>query len=388
MRVAIVSKTFVADTAQRQLEWIARQPDMELVLVTPPEWHADDGRVLPFVPRFTQSYEVRQLPVRLNGRYHFYTYRGLQRTLAGIHPDLVHIDEEPYNPAGAQAQWCADRLGVPSVFVAWQNLYRTYPFPFAQMERRNYRHTAHIIAGNASVANVLRQKGYVGPISTFSVHGVDPDIYSPQPRGARDESFIIGYIGRLVLYKGVGLLIQALSGMPAECRLRIVGSGPDEAALRQLAMETGVAQRVEFVPGVPATAVPEVLAEMDVLALPSLSRPNWTEQFGRVLIEAMSCGVPVVGSDSGEIPNVIGEAGLVVPEGDVAALRAALLSLVSQPSLRAVYAHHGRERVLERFTQEQVARKVMDVYRRVLHARAGTLASAGGERVAATDSVS
>ncbi len=381
MRVAIVSKTFVAETAQLQLEWIARQPGIELTLITPPEWRSDDGRLLPFVPRFTDGYAYRTVPVLLNGRYHFYVYRGLHSALQDVDPDLVHIDEEPYNPAGAQAQRSAEALGSPSVFNAWQNLYRAYPPPYVWMEQYNYSHTAHIIAGNAAAAAVLRRKGYRGPVSTFSLHGVDPELYAPGPlRVSRDE-FVIGYVGRLVLYKGVGLLIEALAGLPDACQLRLVGAGPDEAQLRLLAHERGVAHRVEFVPAVPTEQVPSVLARMDILALPSLTRPNWMEQFGRVLIEAMSCAIPVVGSDSGEIPNVIGDAGMIVPEGDVDALRAAFLALLTQFDLRDAYARRGRERVLEHFTQEQVARRVAEVYRQAFTGEGRPVAATKGTPV-------
>ena len=365
MRVTLISKTFVADAAQRQLEWIVRQPDIELTLVSPPEWRSDFGRLLPFTPRYTEGYAVRQVPVLFNGHYHYYLYRGLRRTLDELRPDLVHIDEEPYNPAGAQAQRVADALGAKTVFVAWQNLNRTYPPPFAQMERYNYRHTAHIIAGNAAVAYVLRGKGYHGPISTFSVHGVDPDIFRPLPSRRQPERFVIGYLGRLVLYKGVGVLIEALAALPPHCILRLVGSGPDEAELRRLVHECGVADRVEFAPAVPTSQVPEVMASIDVLAAPSLTQPNWMEQFGRVLIEGMACEVPVVGSSSGEIPNVLGDAGVVIPEGDANALADALRDLAANPERRADYARRGRRRVLEHFTQEQVARKIAAVYRQV-----------------------
>ncbi|MEO7003778.1 MAG: glycosyltransferase, partial [Ktedonobacterales bacterium] len=259
MRVVMISKTFVADTAQRQLEWLARQPGVDLTLITPPAWRSDDGRTLHFTSRYTQGYRVRTLPVLFNGHYHFYVYRGLRGTLRDLKPDLVHIDEEPYNPAGAQAQQLASHLHAPTVFIAWQNLYHDYPLPFARLEQYDYKRAAHIIAGNAAAGGVLRRKGYTGPISVFSVHGVDPDIYHPLPRQERataDGQFVIGYLGRLVLYKGTGLLIEALAGLPSACRVRFVGSGPDEAALRQLAVERGVADRVEFRPAVSTSGVP------------------------------------------------------------------------------------------------------------------------------------
>lgn len=365
MRVAIISKTFVADVYQRQLEWIARQPGIELTLITPTEWHSDDGRVLPFVPRHVEGYTALPLPILFNGQYHFYVYRGLSQALRRIQPDIVHIDEEPYNPAGGQAQRIAERIGARTVFVVLQNILRHYPFPYSKLEQYNYGHTAHIIACNAPSGDVVREKGYSGPLSTFSVYGIEPEMYPPHQRRER-ETFVIGYVGRLVLYKGLGVLIEALSGLPENCQLRLLGSGPDEAELRRIAAEHGVADRVVFAGAVSSSEVPREISEMDVVTLPSLSRPNWKEQFGRVLIEAMACEVPVIGSDSGEIPHVIGDAGLVTPEGDVEALRAALLSLATQPGLRETLGRKGRERVLAHYTQEQVARMIVGVYNEAL----------------------
>ena len=366
MRVVIVSKTFVFDAAQRQLEWLARQPDIELTLISPDQWQSDDGRLLRFVPRFVEGYAVRTLPLRFNGRYHLFLYRGLSHVIRAIAPDIVHIDEEPYNPAGIQAQRAAETAGARSVFTVLQNLYKQYPPPYSFIERYNLRHTAHMIACNADAARVVRRKGYDGPLSTFAVYGVDPDLYAPVGVARARTALVVGYIGRLVLYKGLGVLIEALAGLPEYVQLRLVGSGPDESKLRELVAQHGLVHRVEFVPPVDASQIPKILAGMDVLVLPSLTQSNWMEQFGRVLIEAMSCEVPVIGSRSGEIPNVIGDAGLVVPEGDVEALRQALRQLATNESLRAGYARAGRQRVLAEFTQERVAAKLMTVYATVL----------------------
>jgi glycosyltransferase involved in cell wall biosynthesis len=308
--------------------------------------------------------------VRFNGRYHFYLYRGLSEVVRAVMPDIIHIDEEPYNPAGAQAQRLAERVGARTLFVVLQNLYKAYPPPFSLLEQYNYRHTAHIIACNADAGEVVRRKGYRGPLSTFAVYGVDPDLYAPTERRNNSDEFVIGYLGRLVLYKGLGVLIEAMRGLPKNCRLRLVGSGPDKDELERMAREFGVAERVEFAPAVAAAVAPRVLADMDTLALPSLTRPNWMEQFGRVLIEAMGCGVPVVGSDSGEIPRVIGDAGVIVPEGNVEALRAALRDLAERPERRRELAERGRARVLANFTQEQVAARLAEVYEQTLAGKA------------------
>jgi glycosyltransferase involved in cell wall biosynthesis len=124
-----------------------------------------------------------------------------------------------------------------------------------------------------------------------------------------------------------------------------------------------------FTGGVADTAVPDYLACMDALVLPSRTTPSWAEQFGHVLIEAMAAGVPVVGSSSGAIPEVIGEAGLVFPEGDAAALRAQLATLFDDPALRKRLIERGRARVERLYTNERIALAQRDIYRQVLAAR-------------------
>ncbi len=115
-----------------------------------------------------------------------------------------------------------------------------------------------------------------------------------------------------------------------------------------------------------AERVPEFLGGLDALVLPSLTYPNWKEQFGRVLMEAMACEVPVVGSDSGEIAHVIGDAGLVFPEGDVTALTDCLRRLRAAPELRRELAARGLARVRERYTQDRIAAQTLEVYQTVL----------------------
>ena len=107
-------------------------------------------------------------------------------------------------------------------------------------------------------------------------------------------------------------------------RVRLAGDGPERAALAALADELGVTDRVEFTGPLTAEALPDFYRSLDALAVPSLTTTSWVEQFGRVALEAMACGTPVVVSDSGALPEVVGGAALVVPEGDPAELAKAL----------------------------------------------------------------
>jgi glycosyltransferase involved in cell wall biosynthesis len=162
--------------------------------------------------------------------------------------------------------------------------------------------------------------------------------------------------------KGVDLLLRACAGGSEDWSLLIQGDGPERSRLAALATDLGVAARVHFLGRRPSTEMPAFYQALDVLVLPSVSRPNWIEQFGRVLVEAMACGVPVIGSTCGKIPHVIGDAGLVFFEGDVAALREALVALAADPPRRAGLAAAGRARVLAQFTQAQVAAATYRVY--------------------------
>jgi len=359
----MVSKACIVGAYQKKLEELARFPDVELTVVVPPCWRDERG-VMRLEREHTQGYELAVERMALNGHFHLHFYPGLGKHFRRTRPHIVHIDEEPYNVATWQAMRLAKTHGAKALFFTWQNIHRRYPPPFSLMESYNLRHANYAIAGNSEAVKVLRAKGYRGPVRVIPQFGVDPEKFKVQSSKFKvaNSQFAIGYVGRLVEEKGVDVLLRAVAGLGGDWQLRILGSGPQRAGLENLATELGIAERVGFEEPIPSTQMPGYYHQLDALVLPSLTRPNWKEQFGRVLIEAMACGVPVVGSDSGEIPNVIGEAGLVFAEGDERALRARLSQLMADPALREELARRGRERVLAHYTQAQVAAKTYQVY--------------------------
>jgi glycosyltransferase involved in cell wall biosynthesis len=175
-------------------------------------------------------------------------------------------------------------------------------------------------------------------------------------------------VGRLIADKGLAVLIEAVAPLTGDWQLVVIGSGPERESCQALATRLGCGQRVHFRGQIPSTAMPAAMKDMDVLAGPSLTGKTWKEQFGRMFVEAMACEVPVVGSDSGEIPHVIGDAGIIVPEGNVAALRAAILRLQGDANLRDELGTRGRQRVLAHYTQAAVAEATAGAYRMVLGA--------------------
>jgi glycosyltransferase involved in cell wall biosynthesis len=154
--------------------------------------------------------------------------------------------------------------------------------------------------------------------------------------------------------------------LPGIWRVQIAGEGPERRPLEKLARELGIAERVHFDGVIRSAQMPAYLRQLDALVLPSRTLPNWKEQFGRVLVEAMACETVVIGSDSGEIPNVIGPAGLIFSEDDASALRNHLLRLMQTPHLRAELGRAGRERVHQHYTQSQIAAGTVGVYREMV----------------------
>lgn len=365
MKVLVLSKALVVGTYQHKLELLAGEPGVEVVAVVPPGWREPGVGFLPLERPADPRYRLIVQPIALNGHFHLYFWPSLGRLLRQERPAVLHIDEESFNLSTFQAMRLGVQLGIPSLFFNWANLYRRVPPPYSWFERYNLGHAAYAVAGNQEAAAVLRRKGYRGRLRVIPQFGVDEEVFKPHPTplsGGRGEAFVVGYAGRLVAQKGVPDLLEAVAGLPG-ARLLLVGRGELESELRQRAAAPDLLGRVEFTGWVPSEAMPELYRRMDVLVLPSRTTPSWKEQFGRVLVDAMASGVAVVGSDSGEIPNVVGEAGLVFPEGDVGALRERLSRLLADPALRQELGRRGRERVLAHYTQRQVARAYVEVYR-------------------------
>lgn len=347
---------------RRKLEEMAATGRVDLTLIVPPHWQAG-GRKAIFESGNSQGYEIVHDNPVLNGHHHLHFYRHLGGHLRRLKPDVFHIDEEPYDLVTFCALRQARKVGAKSLFFTWQNLYRSYPPPFGYFEKYALSHCDGAIAGSQEAAAILRRKGYQGPLFEIPQFGVDLESVQPKMPG---PTFRIGYVGRLVKEKGILILLKAVAGLEGNWEFHLLGDGRLRQQIVETARLASLSDRVRLVGGVPSAEVPSFLRQLDVLVLPSLSTFRWKEQFGRVLTEAMACGLPVVGSDSGEIPHVIGEAGLLFHEGDVEGLRSQLRRLMGDPGLRVRLGKLGRERVEAHYTHRRIAEKTLEAYDKIV----------------------
>jgi glycosyltransferase involved in cell wall biosynthesis len=262
----------------------------------------------------------------------------------------------------------ARKWGKPTIFFSWQNIYKTYPPPFNLIERHSFNYAKAAIAGSQEALEILRSKGFTKPVSVIPQLGVDPDFFVKNDSSSLRSSmgienkFVIGYVGRIVEEKGIGDMISALSKLPQLCALVLVGEGKFRGEAERLAQQLGLSSRIHWIPQVASLDIPRYMNLFDILVLPSRTTLRWKEQFGRVLVEAMACGTPPIGSSSGEIPNVIGDGGLVFPERDADALAAQIRLLLDHPDYLSTLAEKGRARVLQNFTHRKIAERTVQLY--------------------------
>ena len=374
MRVLRVSHSAVVD------EWRGRERALtrlgvDVSLVSARRW-PEGGAVVALEPRLGET--VTGVPtIGRHPALFLYDPRPIWRAL-GERWDVIDIHEEPFALATAEILLlrAMRRRRPPTVLYTAQNLRKRYPVPFRWFERFALRTASGISACNAEAARIVEEKGFAGrarviplgiDLQRFRSDAAAPALAGPAP-DAEARPVTVGFVGRLVPEKGADVLLDALTRDP-RLRARIVGAGPAEPALRARAVELEVADRVEFTGPIDPDDIEDFYRSLDVLAVPSLPTPTWTEQFGRVAVEAMASGVPVVSSDAGALPAVVGGAGIVVPAGDAGALALGLVEAAGPR--REELRSSGLARAAD-CSWEAVGDDYLELYRSVVHAASVT----------------
>lgn len=368
-RLLIVSHPCVL--AVNQAVYLAmKDSGWDPLIIVPDRWrHEYSSEAFPAQTLAGLEGSLRPVRVALRGRAqrHFYL-AGTKSLIEGHRPAAVFLEQESFSIPALQWGVAAHRAGIPFGVQAAENLDRPLQRPAERIRNWVLRHATFVAARSPAAADLARAWGATGLVSLVP-HAV-PTWTAPLCR-SRDQVFTIGFAGRLVPEKGLWDLVEAVRQLEGPTRLLLVGDGP----LRPALAATEVAGTVlEIRTSVRHNDMAEAYAEMDVLVLPSHTTPRWAEQFGRVLVEALSCGVPVAGSDSGEIPWVISDTGggVVFPERNVARLRDCLARLQRDPMLRARLAAEGHAAVERRFTADACGRALGELVTEAVRLRTGT----------------
>jgi glycosyltransferase involved in cell wall biosynthesis len=380
IRVLLISRYHDA-TMHRKIDVLRQQPDLRVWQVYPRQWANEfqDIEQRSFVACAPAGdIPARGLALAMVGHPtepHRSFYRTLTFGLRQLRPHIIHAEEEPDSLAALQVAY-ARRLWAPQARLllhTWQNVRRSLRWQVRAVLRQTLHDSDAIFCASRAAQELLQTYGYTRPVPLLPAVGVDTETFVPRARQPDTAPcFVIGYIGRLAAEKGLDVLLTALGllqqqrDIGSRLRLVLLGDGPQREILSALARATHLEEHVHLVSPCPPAQVVHHLHTMHVLVLPSRSTSTWQEQLGRVLLEAMACNVPVIGSSSGAIPEVIGDAGQIFPEDDASALAACIRRLIESPTLRADYAERGYQRVLSQYTQQHLAAQTALAYRRII----------------------
>lgn len=364
MRILAVSHPCITDVNQQlyaELEQLGHQVE----LIVPANFRTAYSRGPVKVTRWPGfAGGIVQKKVGLSGSIplHFYRSR-LKPVMERFRPDVLFVEEEPYSVSAWQAFWASRDLGVKRVIYSAQNIHKTFPPPFNWMERYVLSRSDLAVVVSEQVKTVLEQKRYGGETLQFPL-GVNTDQFRPMEEvWARkraelgvENRFVVGYVGRFVEEKGIFTLLEALElAKDQPLHFVFVGNGPLLPDIEKA--KALYPDRVTIATDVKHREVHLWMNAFDVLVLPSLTKPNWKEQFGRVILEAMACKVPVIGSDSGEIPVLLKQTGggWTFPEGDARALLERIRYVGQEPAERQQAANRGFEAVHNHFSKKAIA---------------------------------
>jgi glycosyltransferase involved in cell wall biosynthesis len=362
-RVLIASHTYAEPSTRGKLRALAAH-GLDLTVAVPQQWRDPVlGRLRESSWERQQALELFPIPVQQPGdvlRARFGA-RALATLVRDKRPELIQIEAEPETSLAAQVVRLASHLRVPAVLATTANVDGDRSWLGGLRRRRTLRRLRGALAASAGAARLVRRDAPGLPVEIVPTQGTAAPA---APAHLEHEGLAIGFVGRLVQQRGLDTLLQALAQhRHAAWRLTIVGEGPERERLEHLASELRLAARIRWAGALPLLR--ELWPEMDILVVPSRPTAGWNEPTGEAVAEAMAHEVPVIGSDTGVLPELIADGGLVTPPGEAGALAEALGQLFD-PAVRGTMARAARARALRLFSNEAVAERTLAFWHSLL----------------------
>ncbi len=307
--------------------------------------------------------------------YRYFFFPPLFLKILKIKPDIVFCDQEAGCVSTLQSLLWAKVCGAKFCFRSYENIFLKRRFPISLVEVLVLRFADSAIAGDQTIAEVIMEKGFKKNIFIAEL-GLSLEKFGKKSvpglkKKLGIDKFAIAYFGRLTPEKSVETLFKASALLKFEHKIVIdefFAEPKYKEELIELAKKKGIFERIIFV-NPKHIEMPEYYNAIDVVVVPSKDTTRWKEQFGRTIIESMACGVCVIGSDSGSIPDVIGNAGLIFEQENKQDLAGKLSIIYKDEELREKFKAMGVKRVKENFTWEKIAKKLFDAFAQTLKQR-------------------
>lgn len=379
MKVLIISHTYIAQINRDKWKVLSQKhPTITLKVIIPTIWptHLFTHRTKDLIPENTNNCEFIALNANNTGNEILYRYnfKELYTLIKIFKPDILHVEQGDNALCYAQAIACIKllRLKTKCLFFTWVNWKPKhslkYKLIWGLIEKFNRKFSVGAFVGNHDAQILLQEKKFTKPIKILPQLGVNNHIFIPAQKSPTKK--IISFIGRLVPEKGVLMLLDVFTELHKEFpewELLYVGDGPCKQELQTYIIKHNLIHHVYITPPVAHPDVSLILQKTSILVLPSYDTHDWREQFGHVLIEAMACKIPVIGSNAGEIPNVIGDTGIIFEQKNKQSLLACLKTLMQNQDMRKRLGEKGYERVLFRYTHDAIADATVAFWQHILH---------------------
>lgn len=374
IKVLSIGHSYVVASNRRFMEKIGEQDEFEVTIVAPKFMRA----------ALNDTYAEKNTSpktslILLNAFFtkwiHIFFYMGLGRIIKKGSYDIIHLWEEPYILSGYQIARLAKKANIPLIFSTYQNNNKKYPWPFSYFEKFVLKYSSAWCAWAKLVFNNLKLRGYDEKKGHLIYPGIDEKSFFPITNTDEKnklksqlglQSPTIVFLGRFVEDKGISYLLEALEKISEPWNLLLIGKGNLEDMIQKWIVKNNFQNKAQ-IKFLKHDEVPAWLRACDILVAPSITMNNWREQFGRMLVEGFASGLTVMGSNSGEIPYVIAEAGVIFKEKDSKDLQEKLMRVLQNPMTQLEYSKKGHERFKNNFSLSQVSSRYANLIKEVVN---------------------
>jgi glycosyltransferase involved in cell wall biosynthesis len=392
INLVIISHAYVYTPYREKIEALSKYKDLKITLITPEFGLEGGGQKVYTAPYQGKSYKHIILSGYFTGKLNFFIFKNLKKTLQSLNPDIILLEEEYWTQIAAQVTYITKKflpqtklilLSQENICHIWEkegkSVYQKFRYKsFHLLEKFIIPKLDGLVFQFPTVWQDFEQRmldlKFKGIRGTFPQLGVDYDRFSKKisPKKIKSireklnietNTFVYGYIGRITKEKGIEDIIYALAGWDKpNTKVLIIGNGDTEylEELNQLIRKLNLNYIISIHPAIPFDDIPTYFQILDISILLSHTTPIWKEQFGRVLVESMAAGTPVIGSDSGAIPLVIGKTGYIVMEKDILAIRESLMEAYSNKNKYKKLSKLAQQRAKDKFSYTSIAEQTYD----------------------------
>jgi glycosyltransferase involved in cell wall biosynthesis len=368
LKILIIAPAYAASPNRRWIKEIAARYGVNVTLLTARSFKEGGGLNCCFQREDGETYTVVIGRAAFCNRYTLtFFYTKIYGVIKNLKPDIIEINAEPRSLLSLQTILLRNIFSPRTKvsFYSLENIVNNTYLWFRIIKKIVFKYAQGANVCNRETVEVLRREGFKGKIDVIPL-AIDTERFCPKDSSLLRKKLgltglTIGYLGRISRSKGIITLLNAFKNITLQnINLLVVGDGPDSHLLDKYRTMRGTV----FVRGLRPQDVADYLNCMDILVCPSVTVRRWKEQFGRAIVEAMACGLAVIGSDSGAIPEILGDAGLIFNERDVTGLTRKLITLIENETLRRELGKKARERVIANYAPVKISEKYMKFYQK------------------------